>query len=294
MFVKLYNQLRKYPWIVNLYKNSFLGCISRFFIRIKDFVCYKTEALWQYINSIPRDLGLRDSKYIALKDFKGKYKGKRCFVICTGPSLTIADLELLKDEYVFGMNSTAMILDKTSWRPDFYGIQDGAVYERITEAVLNPENGNVFAPYSFKKRYGTPEKWNYFHCCGAYHLFECYQLKKYFSKFSKDCYVKVYDGFSITYSILQLVYYMGFSEIYLLGADCSYMGGKKHFVEHGNMPDNMDIATVRLVASYECANQFAKNNNLKIYNATRGGMLEVFPRVNLEDVLAKKEKNKVS
>ena len=32
------------------------------------------------------------------KDIKGKYKGKRCFITATGPSLTVDDLELLRNE----------------------------------------------------------------------------------------------------------------------------------------------------------------------------------------------------
>ena len=293
MYVKLYNKLKEYPWVVNLYNKTVIRKLYHLVIAVNDFVSYKTKALFQYLSSLPRALGCNDKRFVPLRKLKKKYKGKRCFVICTGPSLTIADLELLKDEYVFGMNSTAMIFDKTTWRPDFYGIQDGAVYERIKEAVANPENGMVFVPYSFKKRYGTPDNWFYFHCCGAYHLFECYQLEKYYSKFSKDSYVRVYDGFTITYSILQLAYYMGFDEIYLLGADCTYMGKKKHFIEHGNNPSNLDIATDRLTASYMCANKFAQKHNLKIFNATRGGMLEVFPRVSLEEILESKKKNKI-
>lgn len=294
MFQKLYNFSRNNSWLVKLYKETFVGYIIRFFIGVNDFFSYKTKSLLQYLSCLPRAFGYKDSRFLQLLNLKGKYQGKRCFIVCTGPSLTIEDLELLKDEYVFGMNSTAMILDKTTWRPDFYGIQDGAVYERIKDVVARPDNGLIFAPYSFRKKYGTPSNWNYFQCCGAYHLYEAYQLNKYFSKFSKDSYVRVYDGFSISYSLLQIAYYMGFEEIYLLGADCSYSGDKKHFVEHGNLPNNLNIATFRLTASYQCAQAFAQINNLKIFNATRGGMLEVFPRVRLEDVLANKEKNKNS
>lgn len=35
-----------------------------------------------------------------LKEFKNKYKGKRCFMVGTGPSLTHEDMELIMDRFV--------------------------------------------------------------------------------------------------------------------------------------------------------------------------------------------------
>ena len=40
--------------------------------------------------------------------YKNKYKNKRCFIIGTGPSLEINQLELLKNEYTFSMNSIVL------------------------------------------------------------------------------------------------------------------------------------------------------------------------------------------
>ncbi len=37
---------------------------------------------------------------------------------------------------------------------------------------------------------------------------------------------------------------------------------------------------------YRLLKKYADRHGIKIYNATRGGNLEVFPRVQLEDVLA--------
>ena len=128
--------------------------------------------------------------------------------------------------------------------------------------------------------------------CGSYHIYEMRYQTRYFAKFSSDCYIKVYDGYSITYSIMQLAMYMGFDEIYLLGADCSYLGEKQHFIEHGINDPSFRTATERLFASYGEAKKYADTHGIKIFNATRGGLLEIFPRVNLEDVIKNNEKNK--
>lgn len=256
---------------------------------------HKRNALFQYLQTVPRRIGLKDNRYKMIRDMKGKYKGKRCFITCTGPSLTIDDLEKLQGEYVFGMNSICLIHDKTDWKPDFYGIQDTKVYERVKDSLLNTDNGIVFAPYLYKKRYHTPNNWVYFHICGSYHLYEMFYKHQYFAKFSADCYNTVYDGYSITYSILQLAIYMGFDELYLIGADCSYLGKKQHFIEHGHSNPSFEaLATQRLLASYKEAKEYANAHGVKIVNVTRGGCLELFPRLKLEDVLLRSEKNKNS
>lgn len=292
---KIYKLYKSHKRLEKLYKETFIGGIIRFFLFIKDFVYHKTNAFLQFASSVPRAMGYFDSTYSSLKSLEGRYSGKRCFIVCTGPSLTITDLELLKNEYVFGMNSTAMILDRTIWRPDFYGIQDPAVYERLKGLVNNPENGLIFAPIAFKRKYNTPDNWIYFPICYSYNLFECYKLKKYFAKFSPNSYVKVYNGFTISYSLIQIAYYLGFREMYLLGADCGYSAaGKNHFAEHGHVPSNLDISTHRLITIYGYLRKFSDKADFKVYNATRGGMLEEFERVKLEDVLAKQEKNKTN
>lgn len=44
----------------------------------------------------------------------------------------------------------------------------------------------------------------------------------------------------------------------------------------------------RSMEVYALLDSYAKKHNIHIYNATRGGNLEIFPRVKLEDVLSKK------
>lgn len=256
------------------------------------YLKYKSLALSKELGAIPRRVGIKDSRYLALKELKGKYKGKRLFITCTGPSLTISDLELLKDEYVFGMNSICLIHDKTDWKPDFFGIQDRNVYVRIKDALLNTNNGLVFAPYSYNKIYSTPDNWIYFDISGEYNYYEMEYQHKYFTKFSNNCYATCYGGYSITYTIMQLAFYLGFDELYLIGADCSYLGQKQHFIDHGHVEMTPVEQAKKLNVSYSVAKDFAERHGVKIYNATRGGCLELFPRVQLEEVLARSEKNK--
>lgn len=230
-----------------------------------------------------RRQGKDDSRYSKLREFSGKYKGKRCFIVATGPSLTISDLEKIKGEYSFGMNSICMLFDKTSWRPSFYGIQDVFVYEKMKDIINNTFSVNdiVFTGSTLNCKKYIEYPVNAF-----YHKYAA-QCRRFFVKFSDNAYSEVYDGSTITYSLIQIAVYMGFKEIYLLGVDCSYQKGKKnHVVESGHI-DKYDylLNYKRMVISYEKAKEYADSHDIHIINCTRGGMLEVFPRKSLEEVL---------
>jgi len=249
------------------------------------FVQVKVQNFFKELSSYARKLGYKDKKYLKLKDMKNKYKGKRCFVIATGPSLTIEDLELLKDEYTFGMNSICLAYDKTDWRPTFFGVQDKKVYEIIKEKL--DEEVITFLPGSLIGKEYVGDNVVPFPCNSYYHDFELRYDICLFSRFSDDCYRIVYDGYSITHSLLQIAIYLGFDEIYLLGADCNYVAGEKHhFIEHGHSDPKYLTAGERNIVSYETVKEFAINHGIKIYNVTRGGMLDVFERKTLEEVLA--------
>ncbi len=228
-----------------------------------------------------------DPKFAALKGLKGSHEGKRCFIIATGPSLTIEDIELIKNEYTFGMNSIARIYDKTDWRPNFYGIQDKLVFEKMLDCVFNQDDKTLmFMPHTICKDLDMKENYINFPYNEAFHYINFRPMNKYSSIFSDDCYDVVYDGYTISYSLLQIAVYMGFKEIYLIGADCSYTTGKKnHFVESGYIDKNAYLNYEKMTTTYKIAKEYAEKNGIKIYNATRGGMLEVFERVSLEDVI---------
>ena len=291
--VKFYSDSHFLQW---LFRESVLSKALHRLLQYYRFFEYKYIA---YKDNRARDFrkkGGADTRFSELRSLHMRYKGKRCFITCTGPSLTVQDLELLKDEYVFGMNSICLIHDQTSWKPDFYGIEDIFVFEKLKEKLLNTDNGQIFAPLEFKESYNTPGNWVYFHTSWAYHMYDRKYRNKFYCRFSDDCYATVYDGYTITYSILQLAVYLGFDEIYLLGADCSYLGNKQHFIDHGHATDYQSAlnATDRLMVSYAEAKKYADCHGVKIFNATRGGLLELFPRVELETVLKKNEKNKLS
>lgn len=242
-----------------------------------------------------RNNGLIDIRYSKLYDLKDKFVGKRCFIVATGPSLKIEDLTKLKDEICFSMNSICKLFNQTAWRPDYYGIQDSGVFFNMQPYIIQykDEFKGIFMSdeiygYLLKndpnldKSFNNIVKYSY---NSAYHFYD-QQFNKFYSKFSENAYGIVYDGYSITYSLLQIAVYMGFKEIFLLGCDCNYPKGQRnHIVESGYVDKYEYLNYDKMMTGYIEAKKYADEHGIKIINCTRGGMLEVFPRMTLEEVL---------
>ena len=105
----------------------------------------------------------------------------------------------------------------------------------------------------------------------------------------------VYINFTVIIDLcLQLALYMGFSEVYLLGCDCDVFDKQtdsedSHF--HSSYPDRrfpIQRDTTKwfdnVVKSYATAKEVFERHGRKIYNAGVGGKLEVFERVNYDEL----------
>ena len=244
------------------------------------------------ISALYRRLGYQDKRYLQLKKFKNKYQGKRCFICATGPSLTQEDVEMLKDEYTIGVNSICAMYPNTWWRPKFYVFQDYTIYEMYGDWFNREGKTIVFSGdplVGYVRGVKIREKCIRFPVNWAYHNYAGIKGKPYVY-FSDDCYEKVYSGYTVTYSAIQLAMYMGFKEIYLLGVDCNYNSGKKnHFVntkkEFIRTSQGARKECAQQMLAYQKAKEAAERKNVRIYNVSRGGKLEIFPRINLEEVL---------
>ena len=85
---------------------------------------------------------------------------------------------------------------------------------------------------------------------------------------------------------IQLAVYLGFAEIYLLGTD--FTGVNNYGSKYGHFYDEKDLDSVcytdQVKLGYEKAKQYADCHGIKIFNATRGGNLEIFERVDFDSL----------
>lgn len=270
-----------------LKKNSYVDVASR-------IVCFPMFAFDEFKSdaaSKKRANGYKDSRYIWMKKYKNAAKKRRCFIVATGPSLTMEDLELIQSEYSFGMNSVIKAFDKTNWRPSFYMIQDEYVYDKLESDLKSYIDSHAF-PIAvggiISQRYESAKE------CLPYELnyldHKMYHRKGFGKfKFSEDSYNVIYDAYTVNFSVLQMAVYMGFKEIYLLGCDCNYNLPKSHFVDYGHTDPKAAIMGNKMIAGHYEFKKFADSVGVKVINCTRGGMLEAYPRMMLEDVLREKE-----
>jgi len=236
-------------------------------------------------------LDKRDKEMQKIAALKDSEKGKRCFITCTGPSLKIEDLELLKDEITIGVNSVVKAYDKTDWRPTYYAMVD---YYAFGEFLKNTDlpgkklcEKNAFLHYRVDPKNKTGKE---IYCLINYANHFENRLTAKDILFSDDLSVCAYDAFTVTNFAIQVAMYLGFKEIYIIGADCNYSGSQIHFIE---MPDDhvkmaagwLPDALALSIEGYKAIKKYAEERGVKIFNSTRGGMLEVFPRKSIEEVL---------
>lgn len=234
----------------------------------------------------------KDRKVI--EKYHNLYQGKRCFIIGNGPSLRVEDLEKLKGEITFGTHRIYTLFGDTSWRPSFYFAQD---YRMIKE-----DFDSISAISSKEKFIGMVPWSRYPHIQGA--TFAHINLKSFYPEppeFSDNVAKEFYEGQTVTYMCLQFAVYMGFTEIILLGVDHNYSvvlkadgkvqvneGVKNHFsadVGHTEVNPNDNLPQLdKTGLAYVTANEYAEKHGVKILNATRGGKLEAFERVDFDSI----------
>ena len=241
-------------------------------------------------------LNLFDNEMKKMRAFKNIHKGERCFIACTGPSLLISDLDKLKNEITFGVNSIVRAYEKTDWRPTYYVLVDNYAFGNYLKTT--PIKGVALSKEASFLHYRTKllqPVGNEVYLPIDYHNHTKENMQKEKIKYSSDPSVCVYDGFTVTNMAIQIAIYMGFKDIYIIGADCNYDPKQMHFIETAEIDDKqrnakyLPNAVLLSIKGYEAMKKFAKKHKVNIYNATRGGKLEVFKRVNLDDMELKNQ-----
>ena len=230
---------------------------------------------------------------------KNKYEGKRCFLVGNGPSLKADDLTLLceNNEISFGFNRIYNIFDDTPWRPDFYISQDEKLLGGCVGSVNQMSVSHKFIPIQLD--------WdNNIKISNAISFNMVTQISEnpeefIFSDNAANC---LYNSSTGMYTAAQLAVYMGFKEIYFIGVDHHFHTSinnkgeivvdntvKDYFTDKYN-EDKKDLYipnTEKSTLTYVAMKKHCDARGIKVFNATRGGKLEVFPRVDFDKLFNK-------
>jgi hypothetical protein len=147
--------------------------------------------------------------------FKNKHKKQKCFIIGNGPSLLLSDLVKLKNSITFASNSIFSLIDGSDYTPTYYFCQDSVVLKNNLIKIRQLNKSTKFIqPYYRELDYGTNVTF--------YKVYNKLYKNGTPPKFSNNMKKKIYEGFSVTFTMLQFAIYMGFEEIYLIGVDFNY------------------------------------------------------------------------
>jgi hypothetical protein len=239
---------------------------------------------------------------------QGRHSGRRCFVIGNGPSLAAQDISWLSDEITFATNAFQLHPILERWQPTYYCIIDPVCFDRSPAAddylrVIRSRAmlSTFFVPLYFYKPLPTPalvlddlllppDRTHFVALGGDISLTPVTEL---------DPARLLPPLLNVAQVCLALAIYMGCSPVYLLGMDHDWLarpGAKLHFYEERTdleirvLPTNPLLSDYRLHVSaiqrvwrgYELLADAACQRGVCILNATKGGALDVFPRVDFE------------
>ena len=264
---------------------------------LKKVYLFITEYIFYNIFGAIRVLSSeKNSNYKMLKDLRNRHFGERCFIVATGPSLRIEDVEKLENEITFSLNSIFMIFDKTKWRSTYYLCMDELHLENVLRQY-GDEFDKVCKEYKFfnsnsQKTIASSKnmitKALFLPVSRVNRLDYVPGMRRDRFYYRKDPVMGIYNSGTITNSAIILAMYMGFKTIYLLGTDCNYKTKVRHIGKDWNddvwTESQIDLIELRMRNGFREIADIAEKEGVKIYNATRGGMLEDFERVDFDTI----------
>ncbi len=264
------------------------------------FLGKKTLELWSAI------LRWKDKKFLRKNsDFKNIFSGKRCFVVATGPSIKNQNLKKLKGEIVISVSNFFVHPDFREISPEFHLFvpshppvtpeQYGAWFKEAEE--IFPAGQKVLISITDKP---IVEKFQAFKNQKVY----------YYRSGHKPLSPETEIDFTRSLPVIQtsvhigifLAFYAGAKEIYLLGCDHDWilhLNQTRHFYDEKesklsnlkyNEWEGKDLEVefqsyVNLWKIYKKIRKYAGKRDVSITNATDGGLLDVFPRLPLNEVI---------
>ena len=248
---------------------------------------------YRYIKANKYPIFKRSRLDFDVAKFKDLHKGEACFVIGNGPSLTVEDLDKIAELQFpcFAANGIYRLFEKTRWRPTYLVFQDQQMIDGLA---------GLFGDLSkcceslFVRRDAYRQVAEEIRDSGRiiYPRLVMHIRKDKYYDFSEDIAKYAFDGCTVTYLMIQLAYYMGFSTIYLIGVDHNNEV-KMHCFEDASHIVLNPARVLETTYAFRSARRFLDAKGTAIYNATRGGKLEEFIRRDLDVILGGKVEQRI-
>lgn len=225
----------------------------------------------------------------ALKDL---HKGKRAWMVGNGPSVRLEDLDAIPDDDVkFCFNRFYKCYDDTRLREDYVVSADMLMIDDFGQEMVDKSAG---LPLFCRNRVVSEVSGRYV---------ELQPGDTYLPLFSYDPAKFVSIGGSSVFVAMQMAYYMGVRELFLYGMDFSFsmtlgrdprykfpvsFDDNNHFIKGYRDAKPWCPPTWRdISAGFLNARSAFELGGGRILNATRGGKLEIFDRVDFETAVGR-------
>lgn len=283
--------------------NNFLKSLIPPILLIKLFRLRSYFQFWKFKKLVAKNVKLKDM-----------HRGERCFLLGSGPSIKKENLLSLKDEIVFALNNFYV-------HEDFAEIMSGNKPKYYMTAPIHPPQTDDEWMRWFKDMESKmPKNVNMIFGLSAYkknikYIFDRYEIFKrekinwYFAGIGLDKFYKfknrdidfvnpIWSASTVsTYAILAAIY-MGFSEIYLLGVDHNYIclgDEENHRFYKSSIHQKDEIKRMNLKMSqhifntaqvfFEKESILINSENSKIYNCSSDSLLDMFEKIQLNNII---------
>ncbi len=246
-----------------------------------------TAPYWWWYNRARHQVArLFDSRLRAsqtqLADLQNTHLGERCFIIGNGPSLQRTDLRRLKNEVTFGLNRIYLMFDELGFETSYFVAINTLVIEQCAQEILGLAMPKFL---TWRGRRWIPAR------DPVWFLDTDYTPPE---TFSTRITGRVFEGSTVTFVAMQVAYHLGFQEVVLVGVDHSFsssgqpnatvtaQGADLDHFSPDYFSDGFRWQLPDLAASeraYRLARYAFEADGRRILDATVGGKLEVFPKV---------------
>jgi hypothetical protein len=195
-------------------------------------------------------------------EFKNIHRGRRLFILASGPSLNEVDLSPLSRRIVMGLNRSVLLFPETN----YHCTMDQRLFEQYADELKKTR----FLFTLEGRPWGVPIR-----LLGS-------------EGFSWDLEEGVYSGYTISYVALQIAVYMGFNEIFYFGLDLSHdKGGNTHFFGkdfHSRNHVESEFPKMRRMLEYGA--EQLKGKDVRVFNCSPTSDLDCFEKVSYEYALS--------
>jgi len=226
-----------------------------------------------------------------LEELRDQYTGNRCFIIGNGPSLSDTDLAPLRDEYTFGLNRGYLLFERIGGATTFLVAVNRYVVEQFGAELLAVPTVKFV---SWRARSYLPERQDVI-------LVRRSRPRTFSSNVATN---GAWEGATVTYVAMQLAFHLGFQRVILIGVDHSFAttgtpnklitataSDLNHFDPNYFGPGvRWELPDLKMSeVAYQLAREHFEAHGREIVDATVGGKLTVFPKVDYESVLQNAE-----